>query len=65
MKIQILTDHLVVPDFPAFYAGQTYEVGDDLANQLIERMHAIPVTPAQPKDDAAAPEKKGKRQASN
>lgn len=65
MKIQILTDHLVVPDFPAFYAGQTYEVGDDIANQLIERMQAIPAPQAQPKDVEVAPEKKGKRQVSN
>lgn len=69
MKIQVLTDNLVVPDYPAFYAGQTYDVGDALAHQLIERMQAVPVQPEQPTNKEAqleeAPTKKGKRQASN
>lgn len=72
MKIQVLTDNLVVPDLPAFFTGRTYEVGDELGNQLVERMQAIKIDESKPdakenneSDDAAPAEKKTKRQPSN
>lgn len=61
MKIQVLTDNLVVPGLPAFFTGQTYEVDAQLANQLIERMQAVE---AKEKEEST-PERKGKRQNTN